>query len=229
MSRIIASAPIVYFPLNEKSGSVAKNWGSLGAAANGSYTGVDLANMSGPKGGVAPYFDGANDVVDIYSAALAAAINGLEGSALIWAKVENISVWLDGETRRLFYIGASSAAPYVCFNKDSSGSSGKIAHIYRPATYFAILSSPFTTRADWLFIAQTWSNSADQFIAYIDGAQSGSPVTGLDAWSGALGSDKCTIGSYAVSSPSQVYQGYLSHFAFWDRVLTPTEIASLYH
>ena len=222
--RIIASDPLLYFPLDEASGSVAKNWGSLGAAANGSYTGVDLHSTPGPKGGGAPYFDGVNDSVDINSAGLAAAFPGSEGSVLAWAKVYDAAVWTDSQGRYVvqFNDGASNV-----FNMRRAPTDYYLTWYYNAGGVSKVKNKTDGNSLDWMALVCTWSASADECIVYYNGEQYGSKLTSLGVWDGTIDSSLCAIGSYS-NSPSYVWKGYISHVALWDRALTPAEILSLY-
>jgi hypothetical protein len=223
-SRIIATAPLVYFPLDEVSGSVAKNWGSLGAAANGSYTGVDLHYTPGPKGGGAPYFDGVNDYVNFYSAALAAAFNGDAGSILVWAKVFNPGVWTDGQYRNPLMVGADGTINYLLIRKKSGDNQMSWYRYANSVLQTVVLTT--TGPTNWMQLALTWSKNADQVKTFFNGTQSGNTQTGLENFIGNIASNYAVVGAFN-SSIAQPWYGYLAHAAVWDRVLTPAEIASL--
>ena len=222
MCRIIASAPLLYFPFNEQSGLVAKNWGSLGIPADGSYTGVDLAAMSGPKGGLAPYFDGANDFVSIYSAALVAAFSGSAGTMMIWAKVYDASIWTYA-TYRILMIIKNDASNWV--DIDRTTANNRIYVIYRAN---GINSAPgiVVSTLDWFHIALTWDAPNDIVRGYLNGVQQGADINGLGVFSGTPDSRWCCIGAGS-NTPTAVFNGYLAHAALWDRALSPSEILLL--
>lgn len=95
--RVLAYSPIAYWPLNEASGGTAEDLS--GNNYDGSYTGVDLGQTGIGDGNTAPYFDGTNDYVNIYSTGFRDVFNGAEGTVVIWAKVFNADVWTDGNVR----------------------------------------------------------------------------------------------------------------------------------
>src|SRR5512133_1593966 len=79
---VFGSSVVAACPMNEASETAALD--KSGHSYNGVYTGVDLANTPGPYGtGSAPLF-GAGDVVNAYSAGLAGAFNGAEGTLITW-------------------------------------------------------------------------------------------------------------------------------------------------
>ncbi len=93
---------LAYWPLSEVAGSVAYDFS--GNARHGAYTGVTLGKTGIGDGDTCPFFDGANDFVNIYSVSLRDAFNGAEGTAMIWAKVFNVGVWTDGAYRNTLHL-----------------------------------------------------------------------------------------------------------------------------
>jgi hypothetical protein len=223
-SKFIATQPLLYFPLNESSGTAAINRGSLGTPANGTYTGVDLANTAGPKTPfLAPYFDGVNDYVNIMSAALDATYNGQLGTIACWYKMNDMSLWTDGVYHWFIRL-------------DRAGAQNKIQLLKRDVNnmlywnYYANgvdTSITDITHADtsWHFMAMTWNLAADQMRAYLDGAQIGGTITGLGTWQ-AGNLDHANIGVQYLT-PTYPHKGWLAHAALWNRVLSPTELLAL--
>ena len=85
---------IGYWPMDEKGGSVANDQSPENN--DGAYTGVDLANAAGPTGiGLCPWWDGTNDVNDIYSAGFASDWSGNQHTISCWIKVNAAAVWED--------------------------------------------------------------------------------------------------------------------------------------
>lgn len=222
-SVLIGMKPLVYFPLDEVSGSAAKNWGTLGAASNGSHTGVDLHAVAGPKGGGAPYYDGVNDYTDIYSAAFAAAFNGQELSTFLWFRVYNVGVWTDGIGRRQAFLRADDNNR-IWIDKMNTNNAiylgTRINSVTRAGSYA-------TSTLEWIHAGLTISKSADEIKIYIMGSQYGATMNGVETWSGALDPTYTVLGSYQSGSPVNQAYGYIAHFALWDRVLTPEEIQVL--
>jgi hypothetical protein len=102
IDKVVSYGPIAYWVLNETAGATAADQINS-PAQDGTYTGVTLADTLGPDGvNNAPLFDGANDFVNVQTAAFAAAFSGTEGTAMIWAKVFNAGVWTDGSERKAY-------------------------------------------------------------------------------------------------------------------------------
>ena len=97
---IDAANNIAYWPVNETSGVVADNAEGT-AARDGAITGVTLNSITGPAGGPAGRWDGANDYIDIESASLSTAFNGNAGTVALWLRAFNAGVWTDAASRYL--------------------------------------------------------------------------------------------------------------------------------
>ena len=225
INRVVATAPIVYFPLNEASGIDAVNRGTLGSSANGTYTGVDLANMAGPKTPfLHPYFDGVNDYVNIDSAALDGGYNGREGTVNIWFKAYNAAFWTDNANHFLFRITRDNTWSNTIVLAKVVAENALGWYYDSNATLDAITSSAYKN-TNWQMMSMTWSYSADQMKAYMNGVQVGATQTGLGAWSnGAL---IAALLASDITPPNGPMAGYLAHAALWNRVLTVTELLAL--
>ena len=224
IDRALACSPILYYPMNETAGAAAVNAGTLGTAANGAYTGVTLNSTTGPDGiNGAPYFDGANDYLDAYSAALAAAFSGTEGSLLIWARVANAGVWSDGILRSAATFRAD-AGNYARIEKSTVANRRRWIYTANADVDFANQDSVSDT--GWACYALTWSDSADQAVAYIKGAAAAAAMTPIGTWAGALDPNRTLIGA-DTKAPANVFHGWLAHCMAFDYVLTPDQALNL--
>jgi hypothetical protein len=225
MARVRGLGPIAYFPLDEASGTVARNLGTLGAAANGTYTGVTLGQPGIGDGRTCPSFDGTNDYVNIHSAALAAAFNGAAFTVAGWCRVSSIGVLSDGTNRYVVssYGGAAdewnirryATIPNIFIARCKAGATDKSVSIT-------------IADANWHHLAMTHDKANDAFKAYLDGAQVGATQTGLGVWGGTLGVTSTCVGAYNTSAASP-WSGTLAHVALFTRPLSPAQIASLAH
>lgn len=224
--KILATAPIAYWPLDEVAGSVARCL--VNPAQNGAVTGVTWAHdNTGPFGTPAPYFDGANDYIEICTAAFQAAFNGPVGSMMIWMKVFNAAVWTDG-------IGHFALSAYIDNNNrvgltKSSVDNTTGGYAIAGAGTASLSHSPYTN-TDWFHNLITWSdaNNDDEAKGYIDGVQEEPTSNAMNAWAGgALNATRTLIGSYT-DVPSNPFYGWLAHAAFWDRVLTAEEVRHIF-
>ncbi len=212
-----------YWPLAEQSGTVARCL--VNPLQNGTYardvsvmgTGVGIGD-----GNTAPVFDAANDYVNIYSAALNAALGGAEGTAIIWAKVSGAGVWTDGVSRRMSTWGlinnditqARDAGNNDLWGRQVAGGTNKqVTH-----TTGAILT--------WMCCIVTYSAIADEVKVYFNGAKVGATLNGLGVWAGALSASRCCIGA-ATTVPASLWDGRLAHCAALNTVLTLPQVQDL--
>ncbi len=220
VAAIASSNLIAYWPLWEASGTVATDIG--GSALNGAYTGVTLGQQGIGDGRTSPLFDGANDYCNIYSAALAAAFNGAEGTFVSWFKVANAGVWTDGAFHSICRLQADASNQIVI---DKSSTNNVLRMIYTAGGTQKI-STPSNSSTGFLCVAMTWSKSADQMIPYVNGVATQAALTGLGVWAGALAATTTTLGASS-TVPALVWSGYLAHFVLCNAALPQPSIAQL--
>jgi hypothetical protein len=215
--------------LDEKSGTVAYEMvsGRVAGAQNGTHSaGVDHMQDGIGDGRTASGYDGTNDYTDVFTAAIAAALNGDTGSVLIWARVSGAGVWTDGTRREaLRFIDTDDANEYFWIAKDSNNnqwwfrySAGGTIDDVRVAS-----GAPLT----FVPLLLTWdvnAGASGEVKAYASGAQVGATQVGLGAWVGAI--DEATIGA-ASAVPLSPWSGWLQHCVVWDVTLTDAEAADL--
>lgn len=221
--KVLSTRPIAYWVLGEASGTVA--YDASGNARHGTHTGVDLGLPGIGDGRTAPFYDGANDFTNIYSASLAGAFNGAEGTLMVWMKAANAGVWTDGTERFLGFLRADGNN-VVRIAKPTTANLMRLLYIAGGTSKTVDIAC---TAEVWQQLALSWSRSAGangEVRAYLNGAQSGSILTSLGTWVGALASNSTLLGSNFVA-PVNVWHGNLGHAAVWSRALTPAEIAAL--
>ena len=225
MDKVVGLGPIAYWPLNEGSGTTAACL--INPAQNGTATGVTWANdVTGGFGTPAPYFDGANDYVDIFTAAFDAAFNGATGSMFIWCKVNAAGVWTDGADRmsmklyddanNSYHVRKTAANDRVLSRGEAGNGVIEIAH------------TPFSD-TDWFHMGCTWSDGAndDEFKFYVGGTQRGATSAALNAWNG-LGLDNAnTLIGANTTVPALVWHGWLAHPVAFDYVVSDAAILGL--
>jgi len=213
---------IAYYPMWEKSGAIADNYEGT-VARDGTYANVTLGQSGIGDGNTCPLFDGTNGYVDIYSASLATAFDGDEGTFMIWFKVFNAGVWTDGAERRINNLEVDGSNRII-LRKDSGNNSMSFYH-FGGGDNELITNSPYSPTG-WVSVALTWSLSSDATKAYYAGSQVGGTQSGLSAWVGALQNGYTFIGADfpAVTRP---WHGYLAHCGIWTKELTGAQILEL--
>ena len=222
--RVLATRPIAYWPQWEGAGAVA--YDLSGNARNGAYTGVDLGQVGIGDGRVCPWYDGANDYNNVYSAGLAGAFNGAEGSVMVWARVNAAAVWTDGAIRRALHLQADGTNR-IYLARSSTNNQFDLVYIAGGTTKQVNMAGLSTV--GWMCLALTWNLAAGvngEMKAYAQGAQVGTTQTALGTWAGALAATLCCIGATS-TTPTNVWQGWVAHACIWDRALAPAEVLSL--
>ncbi len=214
---------IALWPLTETMGGVADNAQGI-SARDGAYTGVSLNNILGPDGKPAGLWDGANDFCNVYSPSINTVWDGAELTLHIWAKMLNSGVWTDTTFRTLFDFRTADA-DYINIRK--SNTINDIDFQRRAGAGIDSNIDGVDVNAiagtDWFSLTVTISETEDEMMAYVNGSQVGSTLTGLGAWSGALTSTQCTIGSFTLN-PNSVHSGYLAYAVVWTKVLSTAQI-----
>jgi hypothetical protein len=211
---------LAYWPLNETAGVVAAD--VSGNARHGAYSGVTLGQPGIGDGNTCPLFDGAAGYVNVYSASLAGAFNGAEGSLVAWAQVAAAGVWTDSTLRSIVTLETDTNNK-VTIEKSATNNRLNFTHIAGGTTKQQNTTAyPLTT---WLTLGITWSKSGDALIGYVNGTATAT-VTGVGDYTGALAAVRCNIGA-RLTTPTQLWSGWLAHVAVWGRVLTATEMGLL--
>lgn len=225
IDKVLGYGPIAYWPLNESSGTVAQCL--VNPAQNGTYN----SDVSGwppgtgiGDGNTAPFFDGANDFINIYSATLAAAFNGAAGTVACWAKVVNVGAWTDTVTRKTVTLRVDGSNFVYCPHKKNTNNT-YLAQYNAAGTLEAVQTAGHTD-VTWMHLAMTWDKAAEQMKAFKSGSQEGATQVALGIWAGALSATQTVIGARntAISDP---WHGWIQHPGVWDTVLTQPQIADL--
>jgi hypothetical protein len=215
---LFGSAVVGYWPLNELSGSAA--YDVSGNLLNGAHSGVSLANADGPKGGMAPLYDGVNDYTSINAAA--AAFNGAEGSLLIFARVSGAGVWADATIRWLARIAVDDNNRVEIY-KHSDANRLFWRHSGGGTSTTVNITSHSPTA--WTHYGMTWSLAANEMKAYLNGAQYGATQGGVGAWAGTPGASLTRVG---MGNGTGYYSGWLAHALLLNRPATGAEIGQVY-
>jgi hypothetical protein len=181
---------------------------------------VDLGARAAGSDGVhqAALFDGATSYVNVYSAALAAAFNGAEGTIVIWPKVYNVGVWTDG----LIHFATAFFADVnnnVQLYKDTID---RLVWIYI-AGGVAVAVALIVNPTAFMCLGLTWSKSNNRMRAFYNGLQTGVDQVGLGVWAGALDATWTVIGAYN-TVPLYSWYGWIAHGALWNVELSPSEV-----
>lgn len=217
---ILALSPIAYWKLDETSGTTAINYGSLGAAANGTYSGVTLNQIDAPGGTRAGLWDGVNDYTNIYSAALSAAFSGQIGTVLLFVKPYNVGVLTDGAERRLIEIYASASGRMLLRKLTTNNT---LQYLRISASTKSVTKSDYAS-TDWALMASTYSTASDELKAYYNNSQEGATQSSIGAFGGST--THAVIGSNYLAASERWY-GYICHVVLFTSVLSLANIQAI--
>lgn len=217
-----ASSVVDYRPLQELSGGFAYDFGPK-AHAPAPAVGVDWGG-AGVAGGVAPYFDGVNDYINLQSAGLAADFNGVEGTASIWAQVAALGAWTDSALRRIFSISTTTACGMSLFKSTAAGRmdcnytlSGGTAT--RVTTGLGALGGMM----NWVF---TWSAALGLCRVYLNNVQQGADLP--NPAGSFTGSVSLALLGATSTVPAGVWSGGEAQFMLLNRAASASDIAAAY-
>lgn len=219
---LIEPANIVgFWPLWETSGTVAES--IAGPAGDGANNGATVAGAF--FRGVPIYsFDGVNDRVNIYSAALAANFNPLAGT-LVALVQPTLPALTDGAIRMAAFLGVDGSNAINIW-RIATNNIVQVRH--RAGAVSKTVSVPYSV-SEPRFIGMTWEYFVDppssEMKAYADGVQVGTTQTGLGVWAGALATTLCNIGATNSTSGSEPWLGNDGLVGLWNKALTPAQMA----
>lgn len=218
--KVIALGPIAYWPQAEPSGVVALD--ASGNARNGAYTGVTLGNAGIGDGRTAAGFDGATAYNNVYSASLAGAFNGAEGTVVLWFKVNGAGVWTDATVRRhaTFQVDGNNSVQMF-----KTATNNQLRGTYKAGGTSKDVLFSTVGELTWIHFALTWNKPADQMRVFYNGVQQGATLTALGVWAGALNSAQAVLGANATSAANDWF-GLLAHAALFARALSAAEVLS---
>lgn len=213
---------IAYWPLWEASGSNAVNLEGT-VARDGTYSGATLGQQGIGDGHSMPLFDGVNDLVNVNSASFRSAFNGNEGTVAGWSIVSGAGVWTDGVERQVMRFLVGDFINFVFIRKTTGDNEFSFNRSAAGVGNNVDITLSTTDLFHW---AWTWSDSADQAIAYIDGLQVGSIQTGLSTFAGTIASDR-TVLFAADSGGQEPWSGRGGHVPVWTAPLSAAAILDL--
>jgi lysophospholipase L1-like esterase len=164
----------------------------------------------------APRFDGVDDSADVYSAGLASAFNGDEGTVILQVKIEK-EEWIDGKAA--FYLALRSDSNNNIEFYKSANNQLEFAYTAGGTRVSSTINDIATDH--WVTYAITWSKSNKRFFGYVAGESIYPAQTGLGVWAGKLTSAE--IAGY-IDSADSFAKCSISSVVLLNREATPEEI-----
>jgi hypothetical protein len=216
-STILADSPVLFWKLNETSGTVATD--ASGNSYNGTYTGSYTQAVTGiGDGETGVNFTGGG-------------INGPAGNPNLGAGNMSVELWFNASTlgsyAALWDSGTSNSARAYSIQVNGGSSTGVWLAFGKPGGGGAqvALSSGITTTNLYHIVATSTGSTA---IIYLNGASvlttSAAGVFGVAN----LGADSCALFQNP-SGGAAIPQGMAAKFAIYNTVLTPTQVTAHYN
>jgi hypothetical protein len=136
-----------------------------------------------------------------------------------WARCASAGQWADGAFRYLGIVNVDN-------NNTIRIWQGNVANTLRFYSAFGGAVADVDLAAinygvAWFTFALTWSRTANEYKAYLQGIQAGVTKPIGAAWAGVL--DTALLGAFDVGATNP-WLGYLAHVAFWNVPLSASEI-----
>lgn len=215
--KVLALGPFAYWPLWETSGAIAYDIGP--ESYNGAYTGVTLGQTGIGDGRTAPFFDGANDYVNLHSVALATAWPWENFTMSIWLKVNSAAVWTDGIRRYAFYVQTNGTNFAYIAKADAANTLWVYCNGNGTLKGWAIAYS----NADWFNVTLTVDVNAGvngEQNVYINGASGAATLTALGT---GVGAPLIMLLGANTTTPTFPWHGWQAHAFLVNRAITPAE------
>lgn len=209
---------VVYLPLNETSGTIARD--DSGNGANGDYGGVTLNAATFLTGEAAGSWDGINDYVSFWTQYLQDHWNAAEGGVMLWAKVP-ASVWTDNTLR--FFINFVADVNNLWRMRKLTSNLMQWTFLANAINRQVMATISPTS---WTQYVLTWSQANNHIVAYRDGVLVAT-VSAPGVWANpTLNPTQVAIGA-ASSSGTNPMVGNIAQVAVWNVEPNATQVAYL--
>lgn len=221
-SQALSTAPdnlLAYWPLNETSGSVARDLsgnnrhGAYGGAATvGGNTFIDGSPCVSVNGGH----------INIYSASLAAAFNAGSYSIAGWFKT-SLGNWPSGDYICQLYVDASNHV-----NCTINAVYPLLSHLRRAAGSPSYANVDGYQTGEWVHVAIGYVQGTAR-RTWVNGALEYSGAGSANTLSGSIASTTSCLGAANTSDTGTLTDGLLRGWGIWDTLLSDAQIAAIYN
>lgn len=191
------------------------------------YTGTFGATTRAPAwatGPIVDFGDGSTGKhVALHSAGFASAFNGAEGTAVVVAAVSAAGVWTDTVNRRLLSLRVDGSNWVMI---DRSPTNNTVLYQYNAGGTSKSINKGSVSPTGYMRLALTWSDAADQLIAYYNGVAVAAATTALGTWAGSPAASLTVLGA-ASNAVASGWAGSAAGVLVYNRPLSAGEIAKL--
>ena len=218
--KVLGYGPIAHFPIWDPFGSETAEELVNSPAQDGTHSNVTLGQDGIGDGRTSGRYDGATSFTNVFTPTLQGAFDGSEFTVMVWARVNDATVWTNGVLGYLWrcLVNVNNSIFLCKYTTDS-----QLYARYRAGAVSKIFTHN-TSTLDWFCLALTASASADEARLFFNGVQSGATQNGLGVWAGVIGT--ALIGS-SDPPPLRVWHGWEAHVVVFDYALPPAAVLDL--
>tara|TARA_R100001510_G_C7638890_1_gene196688 strand:- start:567 stop:1301 length:735 start_codon:yes stop_codon:yes gene_type:complete len=164
-------------------------------------------------------FDGVNDNMTFDSGIneVFTSLATASGTVSVWVKLDSVSANANVIKAS---VDTANNIEFAYLN-----SSTNMLAKYKAGNVTRSVQIPFDFEGNdnWYHLAMSWDVEADEFKAYINGAQSGTTQTGLGTWSGNINSVKVAQNSLGDNT---YWNGHIDELSFFSGALSATQVST---
>lgn len=207
---------VALWPLHETSGS---NADEVVNNNDGTYSGPTLANALTPAGTYAPYFDGINDAVEIYSAGFNGVFNPALFTVMILCRFDG--VWGDANFYTALQIGVDVNNRILLYKANSAN----VWRVFFSAGGSAAQRDNSSAPTDYFVSSMTGDKAGNVLRMFFNNAQIGADSAYSGTWAGALTTGWTDIGSLG---GALYFKGWEAYVFVANQAYSPAQIAEIY-
>lgn len=214
------SSIVEIWPQNEPAGSTVSR--GIVNGYNGAYSNVTLGQPGIGDGNTAALYNGTTSFNNVFSAPLAAVINGAEGSLFAWANIPS-GTWSGIGSRKIVVLQAD-VNNYIQIDLTNTGT---VRFLHNRQGNISVVTTAALSGPAFRFFMMTWSKSTGigELRGYLDDiADSENPVSiATGTFTGTPAATTTVIGA-ASTVPATVWPGKIAPVGVLNRKASDSEV-----
>lgn len=224
-AKMLTYSPIIYYKLNEASGTAVVNYGSLGTGANGTHNAADIAGAStGPDGSTAApdYVAADADGTDMDTAALDAALTGDDITISFWYRFDG--TWSNSTNYSMNRIQINASNVWNIRKLGANVLQALVTISGASKDLQFNVSTASIADGNWHHLALVLNATGNATALYVDGTSRDTDTHG--GWTtGSIAN--AAIGAASADGSVQPWEGSIAEYAIIPSVLDGTAITAL--
>lgn len=224
-AKVLTYSPILYYKLNEESGTTVINYGSLGTSANGTHNDTGISGATTNPDGSTPapdYVVADADATQISSSALEAAVTGNANTISFWYRFDGSWGNATNYSMHRFQLNASNVWNIRKLGANTLQALVTISGVSKDLRFN--VSAAGIDDALWHHLALVLDSSGNATQLVVDGVIRATGTHG--GWTtGSIAN--AAIGAASADGSVQPWDGGITEFAIFDSVLNTSDIVEL--